>query len=158
MRHTKAAKEAMYARLVQIKSAGRLTKDAVVQDARKKSSPLHSYFEWDDSIAGQRYRLVQAEELIGEVTVLVEYGETRVVVPRFPRDPTAPVGKQGHADVLDLRSDKDKARLVVIAAAQQASAHLQRVRDLAIGVGLEEEVEEIITRFVLFLQQLEMPA
>ena len=36
----------------------------VIQVARMERSPLHPYFEWDDSIAGQKYRLEQARELI----------------------------------------------------------------------------------------------
>lgn len=44
-----------------------LTAEAVVGEARPISSPLHDYFEWDDSIAAQEYRLWQARELIVKV-------------------------------------------------------------------------------------------
>lgn len=42
---------------------------AVVEAARVKSNPLHTYFEWDNSIAAERYRLDQARDLIVSVQI-----------------------------------------------------------------------------------------
>lgn len=47
-----------------------LTTDAVIDDARDPSSPLHRYFEWDDSEAAEKYRQVQAGLLIRRVRVV----------------------------------------------------------------------------------------
>ncbi len=46
-----------------------LTPAIVVDEATAPKSPLHSRFEWDDEIAGPKYRLVQAAELIRTVRV-----------------------------------------------------------------------------------------
>lgn len=43
---------------------GRLVSTDVVEDSKPKDAPLHHLFEWDDTVAGQSYRLVQAEKLI----------------------------------------------------------------------------------------------
>lgn len=43
----------------------------VLADARKKTSPLHSHFEWDDSVAAEAHRLAQAASLIRRVHVKV---------------------------------------------------------------------------------------
>ena len=48
---------------------GKLTASTVVDAARPKSHPLHSRFEWDNRIAGEKYREVQAAELIRSVKV-----------------------------------------------------------------------------------------
>lgn len=48
---------------------GRLTPALVVDAARPKNHPLHSRFEWDDKIAGESYRRVQAQELIRSVRI-----------------------------------------------------------------------------------------
>lgn len=40
------------------------TPENIVEVARHKSSPLHKYFEWDDSIAAHKYRLTQARTLV----------------------------------------------------------------------------------------------
>lgn len=50
---------------------GELTPQIVVDEARPSGAPLHDRFEWDDTIAGEKYRLVQASQLIR--TVRVEY-------------------------------------------------------------------------------------
>lgn len=46
---------------------GRLTPESVVDRARDQRSPLHDRFEWDDSVAGEKYRRQQASELIRSV-------------------------------------------------------------------------------------------
>lgn len=48
---------------------GILQPEVVVEEARPKESPLHSRFEWDNTVAGQRYRIWQARQLIA---VMVE--------------------------------------------------------------------------------------
>ena len=48
---------------------------AVVADAKKKSSPLHSIFEWDDKTAAHKFRLVTARKLISAVYVVCGDGE-----------------------------------------------------------------------------------
>jgi hypothetical protein len=56
-------------------NGGVLTPEAVLDFARPDDSPLHSYFEWDDSVAGEKYRYRQAQGLITKVKV------TKVVKP-----------------------------------------------------------------------------
>lgn len=56
-----------------------VTVDIVLNEAAKSSHPLHSYFEWDDQAAAQKYRTVQAYSLIMAskfVVQLVENGDT----------------------------------------------------------------------------------
>lgn len=47
-----------------------LPPSTVVDAARPKSSPLHDYFEWDDTIAAEQHRLSQARSLIAAVILL----------------------------------------------------------------------------------------
>ncbi len=54
---------------------GLVRPEAVVEAARDEASPLHPYFEWDDTEAAHQYRLVQARKLI------VRVGVTRVEQP-----------------------------------------------------------------------------
>ena len=46
------------------KHNGLLQPDAVVKEAKPKTSPLHSYFEWNNSAAAYQHRLWQARSLI----------------------------------------------------------------------------------------------
>lgn len=50
---------------------GELTAPLVLSEAASPSSPLHRHFEWDDSVAGQKYRLEQARDLIRSVRIEV---------------------------------------------------------------------------------------
>lgn len=54
-----------------VKPSGELSAHDVLDDARDPSSPLHSRFEWDDSVAGEEYRLGQARDLIRRVKVTI---------------------------------------------------------------------------------------
>lgn len=51
-------------------SHGQLTPKLVVDLARNPEHPLHNRFEWDDAVAGEKYREVQAAELIRSVKVV----------------------------------------------------------------------------------------
>lgn len=48
---------------------GKLDVKGVVAAARPKRSPLHSHFEWDDSVAGTKYREWQARDCLGALRV-----------------------------------------------------------------------------------------
>ncbi len=39
---------------------GRLTPQDVIDTARPKDAPLHGRYEWDNGVAGEQYRLIQA--------------------------------------------------------------------------------------------------
>lgn len=49
---------------------GKLTPVDVLDAATPEDHPLHAHFEWDDSIAGHKYRLVQAQDLIQSVRIV----------------------------------------------------------------------------------------
>lgn len=53
------------------RSGGRLNPRTVVDRAREPEHPLHAFFEWDDTKAGEAFRLVQASALIREVKLQV---------------------------------------------------------------------------------------
>jgi hypothetical protein len=48
---------------------GQLTPPIVVEEASNPQHPLHSRFEWDDAIAGPKYRERQAADMIRSVRV-----------------------------------------------------------------------------------------
>lgn len=52
------------------KADGTLTAETVLSDAAKKRSPIHDFFEWDDTIAAGKHRMEQARHLIRCVEVI----------------------------------------------------------------------------------------
>ncbi len=57
---------------------GRIMPEDVVAAARSTRSPLHSHFEWDDTVAAQQYRLEQARYLLRVVVTTVPHTTTQV--------------------------------------------------------------------------------
>ncbi len=54
------------------KNRGELTAELVLEEAKKKKSPLHICFEWNDSKAAVKYRLEQARGIIKAVVITKE--------------------------------------------------------------------------------------
>src|SRR4249919_3354546 len=77
---TAEQREAIKTRLAEIEDdhGGRLTPDAVVKDARSKSSPLHAHFTWDVKEAAAAHWLTQARELITSVRVVIKTDTTSI--------------------------------------------------------------------------------
>jgi len=55
-----------------------LTPELLLKEARKKRSPLHSWFEWDDTEAAEHYRLIQARRMIRSVEVVANTHDINV--------------------------------------------------------------------------------
>lgn len=71
-----------------------LTNKSVLDYARKnKDSELNKCFEWDDKIAGEKYRLVQASTIMCSISIVSE--ETQIETTRF---------------LLNVKSEKDGVR------------------------------------------------
>lgn len=47
-----------------------VTPENVLNMARSKKTELHKCFEWDDSIASEKYRLIQAREIIRHFVIM----------------------------------------------------------------------------------------
>lgn len=62
---------------------GLLTAEAVLDNARHPDAELHGFFEWDDSVGGEQWRLVQARMLIRWVKVSTPDGENGEAVQKY---------------------------------------------------------------------------
>lgn len=49
-----------------------VTPETVLSDARKKSSPLHEFFQWDDAAAAEAFRVFQARNLVNHLLVVIK--------------------------------------------------------------------------------------
>lgn len=72
-----------------LESKGMLTAKNLVDASRPIDAPLHPEFEWDDSIAAEKYRETQARTIINSLRVVVEEKEPERVFCNISRsDPT----------------------------------------------------------------------
>lgn len=69
---------------------GKITAETVLNVAKDENSVLHGMFEWDDSLAAEKYRLSQARTIINniEVRVVNERGVINIPVFEIVRNET----------------------------------------------------------------------
>lgn len=110
----------------------RLTAEVVVEAAAPTSHPLHNRFEWDDSVAGHKYRLHQATELIRSVEVNFVVDETPIRVREWHavrRDSTyEPIG--------DVIEDEFSTQLIIRQAEREWTQLWERYQHLTEFIAL----------------------
>ena len=111
---TKADAAVIGPQLQEIASEGKASAAAILDVAKSSNSPLHRYFEWNDSLAANYYRLGQAEEMSRSIRIrLVSGDETPANEPvrvRVASDPPPRVPMQRHIGLLDDKSDEAAQR------------------------------------------------
>lgn len=143
-------RDAIRTRLEQLATAngGRLTPEAVVEDAKRKESPLHAHFTWDIRKAAHAYWLDQARALITSVRVEMRTDTTLVTAVAYVRDPSAAGQEQGYVAVTQLRTDKDLARDALVAEFTRVGDQLRRAREIAAALDVQGDVEDLLSRVV----------
>jgi len=128
---------------------GTLMPEAVISDAKKKTSPLHDYFTWDDGRAAHLWRIEQARRLIRSVRISVVQTTHTLATPHYVRDPDSPADTQGFVAVPDLATDQDRALRVVQYETRRAVAAMHRAAGIADTLGLEDEVQAAIRALLI---------
>lgn len=122
---------------------GELTPQSVVDAARGKRHPLHSRFEWDDSVAAEAYRRVQAAELIRSVRVSYisePDNEQRSVRGWSSLQREQDPDRRGYVPTEELLEDPFARKLLLrqcerdIKALQRKYGHLKEFADLIAGI------------------------
>ncbi len=90
---------------------GRLFPSEVLNAARDENSPLHDFFEWDDSAAAEAYRLDQARELIRRIKIEVVFDECKLKVVKYMHDVDLSETQQGYIQTLKIRKKNTGATL-----------------------------------------------
>lgn len=125
---------------------GRVTPVAVVDHARPVDNPIHGQFEWNDAVAGERYRIDQARSLIRSVKVTVEVEERKIRTVAYVRDPEAPTDQQGYRSIVKIATEEDNARAAIVSAFGRAATHLRKARELAEALGLAADIDALIAQ------------
>jgi len=59
---------------------GKINPELIVESSKNKKSVLHSFFEWDNEKAAEKWRLRQATILLGRIEVkILKNGESKIV-------------------------------------------------------------------------------
>ena len=99
------------------KKDGTITKESVVETAKSEKNPMHELFEWDDEIAGEKYRIHQAGYLI-RMLVKVAANEPGEEVKKPIRafvsvKPTSYTKKGEFIDTFKALSQEDTRKVVL---------------------------------------------
>ena len=122
---------------------GELTPEDVLADARNPNSPLHPFFEWDDSAAAEQYRLKQARGLIRSV-VAVYVSEERPAVRTRAYVHIPEKGAKHYRDAGEAMSRTKTRQMVLQRAFAELSAWRQRYKELSEFAALFEVVDEVL--------------
>ena len=121
------------------RDGGLLRPASVVDAARDEKSPLHGAFEWDDTEAAQKYRLLQAQSLIRSFKVEIERNGQTLTVPVFVGISTDRTGDKADNPYRMLEQVVEKPDLMAVAvrdaidqleALRKRYAHLQELADV----------------------------
>ncbi len=129
------------------KNRRRLTARKVLEDARAASSPLHRFFDWDDSRAAEKYRLQQARELIVSFVVLPTPASAPVA--EFVSLVSDRAGGGGYRQMVDVCNNATllaDLKLTLLAEVRSMLPRYQMLaklgsplpRDLALAAGLRD--------------------
>lgn len=124
---------------------GELTPKDVVDDARHDNSPLHSFFEWDDSAAAEAHRLGQARGLIRAV-VAVYVSDDRPAVRHRAYVHIAEPHAPHYREASHAMSQKKTRDMVLLRAWRELQAWKTRYKDLNEFSNLFDMIEEVETK------------
>ena len=109
---------------------GRLDAENVVEESRPETAVLHPCFEWDDSVAAEKYRLQQANGIIRSIIVRqvpVGGGEKQeaIEVRAFVH-----IEKENYQPLKIVLADKDLKRDMMRTALRELTSFEEKYRKL----------------------------
>ena len=123
---------------------GRVTPDMVVEDAKRKDSPLHGEFEWDVKKAAAAHWVDRAREIISSVIIVIKTTTVDVRSPAYVRDPSCASHEQGYIAVTTLRTNQESSRIALMTEFARVGDCLRRARLLALALEMQDDVDRII--------------
>ena len=123
---------------------GQLQPKQIVEAARSVKSPLHDLFDWNLKRAAEHWWLHRARVILQSVTIQVTTQEFTYKASAYMVDMS--VEGQGYRSVVALRSDAENARESLVYTLEIAAGHIRRALDLAMPLGLSQEVDDLLAR------------
>jgi len=120
---------------------GNLTPALVVDAAKRKDSPLHHYFTWDNSKAAQNYRLLEAAILIRTVRMKISTGDVTHRASAF----LLPVrGEGNYRPITEVISNKELADAMLDIARSELTAFKNKFGKLERLAALWPPIDEVL--------------
>lgn len=113
--------------LERIESREELTREAVLEYAKDKKSELNKCFEWDDSIAGEKYRLQQASFVLSSISIVVSEEPkkaTRMYVTIKNED------KKTYKNIVSVLENEDEYKQLLDKAERDFVSYKEKYQDM----------------------------
>lgn len=107
-----------------LEAEGRLNAQNLVDVSRDKDAPLHDMFEWDDSIAAEKYREEQAKKIIRSIVYTVE---DKPITTRVFQS----VGPKSYEKVERIMQSDEKRKYLLNAAKAELAAFKRKYQVLS---------------------------
>ena len=128
--------------LIRSQCKGEITPADVLADARNPNSPLHSFFEWDDSAAAEAHRIAQARGLIRSVVaVYVSDDKPAIRTKAYVHVPEK--GFPHYREMTHAMSQKKTRELVLKRAWSELQAWRKRYADMKEFASLIDVIDEV---------------
>lgn len=119
-----------------------LTNENLVNASRPEDAPLHNEFEWDDSIAAEKYRNVQAGKMINLLAVRIEEQNDEPVRAFYTLN--AKIGSGGNYDnIRKIMVDSEKKERLLDIALRELKQFKEKYKMLNELAVVFEAIEEV---------------
>lgn len=125
--------------------AGRVRPADLVEAASHRRHPMHDDFIWDDAKAAHQQRLNQARQYIAQVRFVTTTSSKTITSVAYVHDPAAVAKEQGYVHVSRLQSERENATAALLSEMVQVQARLERARELAAALELEDQIVDLIS-------------
>jgi hypothetical protein len=114
-------------------NGGKLIPQDVVNAARPKGAPLHKFFDWSDRVAGEKWRICQARNLIRIHCTIIATGDTVEKVRAFYSLVPDRYGENrgGYRVTADILNDEAQRRQLLDDALAELGVFQRKYRMLA---------------------------
>lgn len=124
----------------ELESQGRLTPHEVVEASRPDDAPLHAAFEWDDAVAAECYREVQAGHIIRSIEVVIDKTDkpTRAFVSLAITD-----GEREYREVNKVLNIQSERQRLLAEARRELDAFKRKYAVLEELAGVFDAIERV---------------
>lgn len=141
------------AEILEVKDESGLTAETLLDRAKNKKSNLHDFFEWDNSEAGEKWRLQQARIIINDVKIIVEdkelfaFENVSVVVKSNINSDENTESKREYKTVIEISSNEDYRSQVLNRALGEISYWKEKYNELNELKDIFKSIEKTKTKW-----------
>jgi len=124
--------------VLEVKETYGLTAENILRKASKKSSSLYEFFDWDNSSAGEKWRLQQARGLINEIKIIVDNKEiyafenvnVTIKEAEIPSNNLSKFGSREYKTIVEVMNNEDYRNQLIHRALAEATYWKERHAEL----------------------------